>query len=377
MNLLKLKRLVRIRRDGLCRESAKRRQRRVRVRNTRDAALVFLRRFRRASPRENASAAGEKLSGVSGVRRVKTRPGLRRLRSVRRQHGIDAAEIAGGNLRLVERDNVKLLFGHELLDKLRRFNTERIVAHETDGELSALPLRIVPRQLTPRQETERALEDVMVVFIAFRMDGGDEKTPLAVRACDCRRLPRHRRTLLAALRVDVAVVRRDDFNIGILHRKRRQRNGTFRITDTLSPLPDSCKLVCTAVEHDRHLGLAAAGSKFERNHAQHIGMPLRRLHKKAASRARADVSATASDKCLDLLATFRSERFGLGDGRAARHDENIRRIKCARSHGFSVDRRRNDILRAGGDREPSERTDVPRTAAHKHRNLERLCVRTS
>ena len=314
---------------------------------------------------------------MSGVRRIKTRLRLRRLRSVRRQHGIDAAEIAGGNLRLVERDNVKLLFGHELLDKLRRFNTERIVAHETDGELSALPLRIVPRQLTPRQETERALEDVMVVFIAFRMDGGDEKTPLAVRACDCRRLPRHRRTLLAALRVDVAVVRRDDFNIGILHRNRRQRNGTFRITDTLSPLPDSCKLVCTAVEHDRHLGLAAAGSEFERNHAQHIGMPLRRLHKKAASRARADVSAAASDKCLDLLATFRSERFGLGDGRAARHDENIRRIERAISHRFSVDRRRNDILRASGDREPSKRTDVPRTAAHKHRNLERLCVRTS
>ena len=279
MNLLQLKRLGRLRRNGLGRKSAKRRQRRVRVRNTRDAALVFLRRFRRASPRVNASAAGEKLLGVSGVRRVKARLWLRRLRSVRRQHGIDAAKIAGGNLRLVERDNVKLLFGHELLDELRRFDTERIVAHETDDELSALPLRIVPLQLTPRQETERALEDVMVVFIAFRMDGGDEKTPFAVGARDGRRLPRHRRTLLAALRVDVAVVRRDDFNIGVLHGKRRKRNGTFRITDALSPLPDSRKLVCAAVEHDRHLGLAAAGTEPERNHAQHVGVSLRRLHK--------------------------------------------------------------------------------------------------
>ena len=279
LNLLQRKRLGRLRRNGLGRESAKRRQRRVRVRNTRDAALVFLRRFRRASPRVNASAAGEKLLGVSGVRRVKARLRLRRLRSVRRQHGIDAAEIASGNLRLVERDNVKLLFGHELLDELRRFDTERIVAHETDDELSALPLRIVPLQLTPRQETERALEDVMVVFIAFRMDGGDEKTPFAVGARDGRRLPRHRRTLLAALRVDVAVVRRDDFNIGVLHGKRRKRNGTFRITNALSPLPDSRKLVCAAVEHNRHLCLAAAGTEPERNHAQHVGVSLRRLHK--------------------------------------------------------------------------------------------------
>ena len=119
----------------------------------------------------------------------------------------------------------------------------------------------------------------MVVFIAFRMDGGDEKTPFAVGARDGRRLPRHRRTLLAALRVDVAVVRRDNFNIGVLHGKRRKRNGTFRITDALSPLPDSRKLVCAAVEHDRHLGLAAAGTESERNHAQHVGVSLRRLHK--------------------------------------------------------------------------------------------------
>ena len=214
----------------------------------------------------------------------------------------------------------------------------------------------------------------MVVFIAFRMDGGDEKTPLAVRACDCRRLPRHRRTLLAALRVDVAVVRCDDFNIGVLHGKRRKRNGTFRITDTLSPTPDSRKLICPAIEHNRHFRLAAAGTESERNHTQHVGMPLRRLHQEAASRARTDVSATASDKCLDLLATFRSERFGLGDRRASRHDKNICRIKCARPHGFSVDRHCNDILRSGCNLKPTECTDVPRAAADKHRNLERLFV---
>ena len=358
--------------NRLRRERAERRERSLRVCDTRHAALALLRGFRRASPRENTSAAREKRLCAPRVVGVKPSLRLGGARAVGCEHGVDAPEIPVRNLRLVERNDVELIAGHEPLHELGRLDAERIVAHEADDELSAPAPEGVPFKLAPRQEAERALQDVVIVFVALGMDGKHEQTSLAVRARDRGGLTGHRRTLLVALRVDVAVVRRDNFYVRVLYRNRRQRHGAFRIADELRALLDSRELLGPAVERNRNLGLAARRPELERYHVEHVRMALRRLHQETASRARADVAAAVPDERLDLLAPVRAKSLRLFDRRAAGHHEDVRRVKCAATHRLAVHRRRDDVLRPRSKLKPAECADVARTPADEHGDPKRL-----
>ena len=204
------------------------------------------------------------------------------------------------------------------------------------------------------------------------MDGKHEQTSLAVRSRDRGGLTGHRRTLLVALRVDVAVVRRDNFYVRVLYRNRRQRHGAFRIADELRALLDSRELLGPAVERNRNVGLAARRPELERYHVEHVGMALRGLHQEAASRARADVAAAVPDERLYLLAPFGAKRLRLFDRRAAGHHENVCRIQRAGAHRLAVHRRCDDVLRPRSKLKPAECADVARTPADEHGDPKRL-----
>ena len=209
------------------------------------------------------------------------------------------------------------------------------------------------------------------------MDGKDEKPPLAVRPGDRGRLARHRRPCGAAFRVDVAVVCRDDLHVGILHGNRRHRHGSFGVADFVAPPLDSRELLGAAVERDRKIRLSAADAELERNHVEHVRMSLRRLHEKAASRARPDIPAAVFDKRLDLLAAFRAERFRLVHGRAPRHHENVSRVEGALPHRVAVHGRRDDAFRARRQFDPAVRADAARAVVDEYGHLERGFCETS
>ena len=285
-----------------------------------------------------------------------------------------------GNKRLVERNNIELLIRNEFLDELRRFDPEGIVAHESDGKLSTLSLRAVPLHLAPSHIAERPLDALIAVGIILGMAGEDEQLSLAAFGRDNGRVARLGGTW-DALRVVVAVIRRQNLRTRPLNLARRaDGNGTVAVPHSANPLLDSCKFHSLSVERKAELrrAVAAGGRIGERNQPEVIPPDaFCRLRHKIEARAGSDVAASAAHKGLHTLASLRSERLRLQMRSPARHDKDIRRIKHARSHRLAVYRRRDDILRAGGDFKPAERADVPRTVADKHRNAKRLFVRAS
>ena len=104
---------------------------------------------------------------------------------------------------------------------------------------------------------------------------------------------------------------------------------------------------------------------------QHVRMVICRLHEETASRARADVSAALPNEILHLLAPFRAKGLRLGDGRAAGHHKDVRRVECARAHRRAVNRRRHGILHARRDFKPAKDTTVTRSLVHEHRHAQR------
>ena len=101
-------------------------------------------------------------------------------------------------------------------------------------------------------------------------------------------------------------------------------------------------------------------------------MVIRRLHQETAPGARADVSAALPNEILHLLAPFRAKGLRLGDGRAAGHHKDVRRVECARAHRRAVNRRRHGILHARRDFKPAKDTTVARSLVHEHRHAQRL-----
>ena len=132
------------------------------------------------------------------------------------------------------------------------------------------------------------------------------------------------------------------------------------------------KFICSAVERDRNIGLAARRPELEGNHVEHVGMALRGLHQETASRARTDVAAAVPDERLDLLAPVRAKSLRLFDRRAAGHHEDVRRVKCAATHRLAVHRRCDDVLRPRSKLKPAECADVASPSADEHGDPKRL-----
>ena len=153
-----------------------------------------------------------------------------------------------GNKRLVERNNIELLIRHEFLGEPRRLNAKGIVAHESDDELTALSLRIIPIHLAPRHVTERTLDALIIVGVAFRMTGKGEQLPLAAFSRDHGRVARLG-GVRVALRVVISVIRRQNLRARPLDLVlRADRNGAAAILDSVDSLLYPGKLLSLFVE---------------------------------------------------------------------------------------------------------------------------------
>ena len=296
------------RRDRLGREGAKRRERGLGVLDACDLWAVRPRRLRGGTPREDAPAAPDELARpaqvvpVEAVLRGLFLP-LRRRASAGGEHRVEMTKRAVLSYHLgADRDDVELAFRDEPLDEPRRGDAERVVGDEPDGELAALPLGIVPRHLAAGDVPERAPEDLVVVDVAFGMDGADEQPPLPVGAGHDCGLARHRRPRLVAVGVDVAGVDGDHVDVGVRDRPGGHQDGAAVVADLLHARLYAAELLRPLVELDGHGRRAPRGAERERDHVQHVLVGAGGLHRQAASGARPDVPAAASDECPDHLA---------------------------------------------------------------------------
>ena len=273
-----------------------------------------------------------------------------------------------------DRDDVELAFRDEPLDEPRRGDAERVVGDEPDGELGALPLRIVPSHLAPDDIPECAPEDLVFVDVALGVDGADEEPALPVGAGhDCRPAG-HRRPGLVAVGVDVAGVDGDHLDVGIRHRLRRHQDGAAVVADLLHAGFYAAELLRPLVELDGHGRRAPGGAERERDHVQHVLVGSGGLHRQAASGARPYVAAAAADKRPDDLAPRLPKILRLVARPAAGPDEDVRPVEGAVSNRLAVDECRRAALGPRRDLDPPERADVPSAVADEHGDVHGLRV---